>query len=353
MNRLSVSIIVPVYNSEDYLKVCIDSLINQTYKNLTIILVNDCSTDNSIAILRDYECKYPGKIKVIDSITNRKPGGARNLGIRASTSDYIGFVDSDDFVQPQMYKLLMEEAEVNESDAVYCSYKRFYDSDNIKNITNNYSSFRQQKKVVKNITAEERMNMIATHQFGSVCGGIYRRSIIEKNNLFFPEQLAYEDNYWAYTFQMLLDSASFISQKCYYYRQRNESTTHTKNSLYHYDRIEIGQRLLQFFKEKGLFNQYQSIIEYLFIDVFTINTFIIFVCLFDKPSANKIQQVKSALVKEFPQWRNNKYYKKETPISKKIALNILMALPSPWFIKLATTVVSKLWSLKSRILKPN
>lgn len=91
----AVSIIVPCYNVEKYLPRCIESLVNQTLEDIEIILVNDASPDNSIKIMKEYELKYPNKIKIIDSQINLRQGGARNLGIDIATGEFIGFVDSD------------------------------------------------------------------------------------------------------------------------------------------------------------------------------------------------------------------------------------------------------------------
>src|SRR5665647_2462820 len=101
-----VSIIVPIYNAEQYLHRCIDSLLSQTLDDIEIILVNDASPDRSIDIMNDYQKKSPGKIVVIDSKVNLRQGGARNLGIKAAKSKYIGFIDSDDWVSDRMFETL-------------------------------------------------------------------------------------------------------------------------------------------------------------------------------------------------------------------------------------------------------
>lgn len=95
---IEVSIIVPVYNVEKYLNRCVESLLNQTYKNIEIILVNDASPDNSIAIMKEYEKKYPDIIKCIYLTKNVRQGGARNRGLKIAKGKFICFVDSDDWV---------------------------------------------------------------------------------------------------------------------------------------------------------------------------------------------------------------------------------------------------------------
>ena len=113
-----VSVIVPVYNVEKYIGICIDSLLGQTLKDLEIILVNDASPDQSIDILRSYEKQYPDRIVVIDSRENKRQGGARNLGIRKAQGEFIGFVDGDDFVRNDMYEVLLNKIQETCADFV-------------------------------------------------------------------------------------------------------------------------------------------------------------------------------------------------------------------------------------------
>ena len=120
MNIL-VSAIVPVYNSEEFLEKCIESLRNQTLKDIEMIFINDGSTDNSLDILRGYE-KIDSRIKVIDQ-KNSGPSVARNNGIKVAKGDYISFSDSDDWIDKNMYKDMYTIAKKNDSDAVVCDMK--------------------------------------------------------------------------------------------------------------------------------------------------------------------------------------------------------------------------------------
>lgn len=115
--RAKISIIVPVFNMEKYLHECMDSLINQTFKDIEIICFNDASTDNSLSILRKYE-SCDNRVKVIDSKLNIKQGGGRNVGIRMSSADYITFVDSDDKVSPKFAEILYKTAIGTNADIV-------------------------------------------------------------------------------------------------------------------------------------------------------------------------------------------------------------------------------------------
>lgn len=116
-----ISIIVPVYNVEEYLKKCIESLVNQSIVEKEIIFVNDGSTDNSYSILEMYKKMYPEII-----ILNKENGGlssARNAGIEIAKGDYIGFVDSDDYVDEKMFELMVNHSEEKNADMVICKHK--------------------------------------------------------------------------------------------------------------------------------------------------------------------------------------------------------------------------------------
>ena len=122
INNPKISVVIPVYGVERYLQQCIDSLINQSMTEIEYIFVNDASPDGCLDILLDNQAKHPDVIKVIDSPVNKKQGGARNMGVDASRAEFIGFVDSDDFVSPNMYRKLYDAINRTNSDASFIQY---------------------------------------------------------------------------------------------------------------------------------------------------------------------------------------------------------------------------------------
>ena len=125
----NLSIIVPVYNmaAEGKLNFCLDSLLNQTISDYEIIAVDDCSTDHSMEILQEYAERYPDRVKAIHSPENRRQGGAKNLGLAQATGKWIGFIDSDDWIAPDMYEKLLKKAEETGADVVGCDYHITYE----------------------------------------------------------------------------------------------------------------------------------------------------------------------------------------------------------------------------------
>ena len=124
IEKTLISVIVPVYNVENYMRQCIDSLLNQTLSNIEIILVDDGATDTSPKICDEYARRY-SRIKVIHKL-NGGLGSARNAGMNGARGKYIGFVDSDDYVSVKMYETLLDLAETNKADCAYCEFTRFW-----------------------------------------------------------------------------------------------------------------------------------------------------------------------------------------------------------------------------------
>ena len=304
MNPL-VSIIVPIYNVEEYLNKCLDSIINQTYKNLEIILVNDGSTDGCGNICDEY-AKRDNRIKVI----HKKNGGlsdARNAGMNIALGDYIGFIDSDDYVELDMYELLIKNIINTESDISICScYYLYGDKPSIEGKIQNIFMEMDSEKAIKT------MNTFGYYGVG-VWDKLYKRSIL--NGIKFPIGELSED--WFVMFK-ILDRAKKIvydSTPKYYYRQRNGSITHNKKV--NYNPMYASKEALDFVKLK-----YPNIVEsaltaYTFACVGVYNNII----LYDK---NKnIDEILSIVKKNFDDIiRNN-----DIPRNRRIQLKLLYYSP--------------------------
>ena len=203
-----ISVVIPIYNVQDYLPECLDSVINQSYKNLEIICIDDGSPDNSGKIADEYAEKDK-RIKVI----HRKNGGlgsARNTGIEFSTGDYIAFLDSDDFISKDFYKNLMSAC----------------DNDDIVMTTNIVHYYSKNKQAVKIKKYKNKKELILD---SGVCWNkIYRREFLINNDIkFFPKTNLIEDNYFSVKVYLLAKSIKIIDNSVYYYRINPNSVTHS------------------------------------------------------------------------------------------------------------------------------
>ena len=172
MKRYNISVIVPVYNGEKYIKKCLDSIVNQTiFHDILVIVVDDGSTDNTLHILRAYEKNY--KNIMVQSILNAGVSNARNVGLEAATGDYITFVDSDDWLDYDCCEKMYRKARESEADIVAAG---FYISNDDKDILKNYVTDREIKKNQKEMIFNFLIGKIDVH----CCDKLFLRKTIEK-----------------------------------------------------------------------------------------------------------------------------------------------------------------------------
>lgn len=178
---MKISVIVPVYNTEKYLKKCLESIINQSLKEIEIIIVNDCSTDNSLKIIKKY-IEKDKRIILIDKVKNEGVSSARNSGINIAKGKYILFIDSDDWIERNCLKEMYEIAEKSKSDIVISDFYFDYEGVKIFYYSDQYGetgSILKNKKVIENLTKNSS---------ASVWNKLVKREIYLKNNIRFPEE---------------------------------------------------------------------------------------------------------------------------------------------------------------------
>lgn len=225
--KIKVSIIVPIFNTEPYLKECLDSLVSQTLSDIEIICVDDGSRDGSFSIIKDYSRKY-SNIKIKRHLQNKGQAEARNTGLEMATGKYVMFVDSDDYVKNKsVCECLIEMAEEYKTDIIYYAYERL-ELDGTNSLKLNSSN----KEVQSGInlfctTTEEYRNRIEP------CCHFYRRDFLYENNIRFLPKIFHEDDLFYYYTAMAAQRVIEINEVLYVYRQREGSTMHSPvNEIY-------------------------------------------------------------------------------------------------------------------------
>lgn len=212
-----ISVIVPVYNTEKYLEQCIDSIINQSYKNLEIILVDDGATDNSPQICDSYATRDE-RIKVIHK-KNEGVSVARNTGIKMATGDYLAFVDSDDMLNSVTYEKLMNNALQNNADISICDFSDYVtDVDNAKCVVDEVYSFDSH-------LALKHLYIDKDFCFVSFCGKLFPKSYFD--GIIIPSVTCGEDNYILYKLLYKAKNVVFDKSRLYIRRIREDSATQT------------------------------------------------------------------------------------------------------------------------------
>lgn len=203
-----VSVIIPVYNVEKYLRKCLDSVINQTLVDIEIICVNDGSTDNSLEILQEY-AQLDNRIKIVNQ-ENQGLGAARNSGMQVATSDYIGFIDSDDWVALDFYEKLYNKAVSNNADIVRCSYLYSYENDyKPARLNNKFLEFD-----IKNSLVDRNCHDVV------VWNAIYKTEFLSKNDIMFFDNInCAEDISFTARTSFYSEKIYSVGTTMYYYRQ--------------------------------------------------------------------------------------------------------------------------------------
>ena len=251
-----VSIIIPVYNSDRYLRECLDSVINQTLKDIEIICVNDGSTDNSLSILEEYAQK-DARIKIINQ-ENKGVATARNVGLKNSQGKYITFVDDDDFLDCDAYEKAIQY--INNADLVHFGIKVFGDS----NYAQRDGDDNYYKIKYKGVTKLNRKVILRSDV--SACNKIYKKSIIEQYDINFPDGLNYEDAEFYFKYVSCSKTAYYLDEYFYHYRRSGDSIMSdtfegTEKAIHH---LYIVKNIFEFWlKNHYLYNN-----EKLFVKTF-------------------------------------------------------------------------------------
>ena len=294
-----LTIILPVYNTEKYLDKCITSILNNTFQDFELIVINDGTPDESEKIILEFKEKYGDKIIYV-SKENTGLSDTRNLGISMATGEYISFIDSDDYIEPIMFEKMIEKLKEHEFDVIACDVKLVYEnSSNEKVISSNYGT---------DIYDRDQIKKSMVTQYPVVWNKIYKASVIK--DITFSKGVWYEDIEFMLKLYPKLTSIGVVKEPLYNYLQRENSITYTYNDKL-YDIINNMTNVIEYYNKNDLFDEYKEELEYLFAR-YAIATFIKRLAKCGEKNKYK-EGVRFALDKvnnTFPEYKQNNYLKK-------------------------------------------
>lgn len=302
-----ISIIVPIYNAEKFIKKCVDSLLNQTKKELEFILINDGSTDKTHDILKTYKDK---RIKYFKN-KNQGIGKTRNFGIEKATGKYIIFIDSDDHIEPTTCEELYNKAIKEKADVVVCDFFKVYDDGSIEDI--NLPSFKTSK-------LKDNPNILIDINL-SPWNKIYSTKLIKDNNIRFAEGIKYEDVPFV---SEALDRANKIAKldkKLNYYVIHGNSETTVRDKRI-FDILKIVDMIRKYFKNKTYMN---DIVDKLTVRIVTNYNIQQRQQKDIKVGMEFIDDAFAYLKKEVPDYKDNKYYENRSFLKRTIEKNKLFS----------------------------
>lgn len=333
---MRLSVIVPVYNmaAEGKLNFCMNSLVGQTIDDYEVIAVDDASTDNSLEILREYEKTYPEKVKVLTYPDNRHQGGAKNEGLKAATGEWVGFVDSDDWVVSNYYEKLLRRAEETGADVVGCDYSLVQDH-----------TFEVGKVIQINasdqtgVLDEEKRRKLLLRP-GSMVVKIFRHSVIRENKLCFPENIFYEDNCASPLWWLYFTRFERVEEPLYFYYQYESSTVHSISELRCRDRMRAMELFCEECQKRGVLETYGKEIEYCFTQLFFVNTLFSYMQGEKHPKLSFVKELRQAVLRRFPDFEKNEYYRELTGAEEQrlIAMQRQSDMKFYWYYRLKLLV---------------
>lgn len=301
-----ISIIVPIYNVEEFLPKCIDSILKQTYENFELILVNDGSPDNCKEICMEYSQK-DNRIIVI----NKENGGlssARNAGIDYASGEYIGFVDSDDYIASDMYEVLLSNMLKEKVEISICGRYYVY---GVKNVV------KHRQNIYLKMSSEEAIKKMNTFGYYDVASWdkLYKKELF--NGIRFPLNKLSEDWYTTYKLFDKAKSVIYDSTPKYYYRQRNQSITHSKKV--NYEPIYASKEVLNLVREKYPNSIDSAISAYVYANIGVYDNLI----LYDKTNKKDILNILKVVKMNYKIVIKNN----ELGLSRKVQLRLLRFSP--------------------------
>lgn len=302
MEHKKVSIVIPVFNAENFLQKSIHSCLNQTLHDIEIILIDDCSTDHSAQIIRDYEKRFPNIIHTIFCTKNGRQGAARNRGLEIASGEYLAFVDADDWIEPDMCEVLYNAAK--KADADMAGGNMLFDNDR----ETASSKYRQYPYTTADLGAEHKDNVgYYSYYCGLFCTRIYRNKLIQDHKIRFLEHVSYEDSFFNYLTALYANKVVKVERGFYHYYYNPNSTTKSKNDVRQYQRLFVIEETYKECKRRGLYDVFRDEIDFKYYFMLA-SSIIPFVRGFDKPDTSKFVEIRSMVLTNTPEYHKNKYY---------------------------------------------
>lgn len=304
-----VSVIVPVYKVEKYLRKCLDSLLGQTLEQIEVICVNDASPDGCLTILREYEQK-DARVRVIDFPENRGVSAARNAGLDAARGEWVAVADSDDWVEKEMYERLYATVRsASDMDVAYCNYMEVSKDGFTKIESPDYTG------------GADRSDILLYRMYHCQC--LFRKSLLDDKSIRYPENLiCLEDSVFLISVFLTARRIGRIDYYGYYYLTNPNGISRMVNDSrqLHIEVIDVLPKALQ---TLGVYQSNREKVDWFCIYVCT-RRILDSISLFYPPNYKYLKEVRKILKQRYPHYKRNTYYKREYSLKKRLLLNLLL-----------------------------
>lgn len=308
MDKL-ISIIIPCYNVEKYIDRCFDSLLAQTigFDKLEIIMIDDCSTDSTWDRLIAIEASYPESVMIIHCDENGHQGRARNIGLEYASAPYVGYVDSDDWIEPDMYEKMYQKMSTHKCDIVMCQNWR---DTALSGQTLAPKLTGEEDRMFEIDTVEKRKIFIACGSIGyGVWDKLFTREFLIQNNIFFPEGLAYEDHFFATLLYFYTRKAYILEERLYHYYVNPASTVLSPNATHHFNILTVDKMMWAECENRGFLTEYRKEVEYQFLTLCYLASMKMMSLRLTQVPYDFFLELKEETLKRIPDYHSNPYIK--------------------------------------------
>ncbi|MCL2027255.1 MAG: glycosyltransferase [Bacteroidales bacterium] len=293
-----LSIIIPVYNASKTIVKCVDSLLRQTFADMEVIIVDDCGQDDSIKIIQNHIENHSQKnrFRFAQTPVNSGPGAARNVGLKMAQGEYVAFVDSDDWVEADIYETLYETATQHSADLCYCNV--FWEDLN-----------RKKQRVLPNTPIVNKRDFLANFkcQFWSY---IYRREFLDKFNITFSKEKGVEDNYFLACCILCAERIAYVDKPMYHYTFYPNSLSNNRDEKRYLDKLSVFSQLFDFSKTHHFYDEYKQELQFIYLKkVFLVST-LNYLTNAKCPQVKTIREIYQEFTKFCPDYKKNPLYKK-------------------------------------------
>lgn len=321
--EIKISVIIPCYNVEKYVWDCYLSLKKQTLgiEHLEIIFVDDGSTDSTWQRLSEIEADCPDSIMIIHCEENVRMGTARNIGLTYAAAPYVAFLDSDDWVEPDMYEKMYNKAVEYGCDVVCCDFIRDH-GEPVSRTPVKESGKNDRLLLVDSI--DKRKQFILAGSMGYVAWNkLLKKELLTENEIYFPEKVVYEDNYWCSALYLYACHVYILEEKLYHYRVNFQSTVLKQEQPYYRDFLTVNLLKWQEWEKRGMLQTYYEELVYDFLSTCYLGYLKLLFLRFRKPSFEEYSLLKQEVLIRVPDYAENPYLTSHFIPFNQLLLNLL------------------------------
>lgn len=304
-----ITVIIPCYNVEPYIDRCMQSIEEQTLgiQAFQIIMVDDGSTDRTMDKLIAWQAKYPYQVQLIHNHRNQRQGTCRNIGLKNAKCEYVGFVDADDWLEPDMYEKMLTVADIGKCDVVHCNCSKDKEFRLSATLQEKYTG--RLDRLISIDNAEDRGRMIASNLLGTyVVTKLYRRSFIEQNQMHFPENLIFEDIYWMGLLNCYAAKIGMVEERLYHYYMNPNSVSRVRNKEQNRDIMQVNRLLWEEYRKRGLLeSKFSKALSYEMLCTYYLTTVKMIFLRYDEIPYDMFYEAQQDMMKMIPDFASNPY----------------------------------------------